>query len=659
MVSELESISPDLETNLDDEFLGDSDTSDFDMLVDEDEESGVAEAVSTQENLDEASTELEEIPVIKETEEISHEILELAGVETTSQPLESVTPKLLDEIDFSSSSIPMLLESIEDSEEVDSSDSENSSLELSDEKDILVEANDNLDLGDRADYDQSLELTDELELVDPLEIIDQLEINDEEASTDELNDLDTGLSLESVEEEAVVGKAVFINEEEEIKDNESVEETLDDSDFDGLTLEEIEESKKGKAVFLPDEGNDTEDESIPTISLEDSLPETNLSLELDDEAKIDGVAEFQIDDPNESLEETSNNENQPSEVATENSLDALETGGLSLEDIEDEKSIFEQEDIPSVDEAVEEEVVRELQLESEIPELTLEDQIPELDASSIEANSDSVPHLEPNMGDQLELVEDFEEFSADEINLDLVEQQLAGEEAETLNENQQEFDIPMLEEAAPNLDFESVKEPESPTLTPCWVVGASLGGPAAVKKFLQSVPKNINACFIIVQHIDEKFLPVLAEILTNNSHFKVEVATGSNQINPGSVYLAPLKGKLIFLQDGSMLVDHSQKWTEPYAPCIDDVISSLARVYKNQSGAIIFSGMGDDGLKGAKEMLALGGKIWAQSVDTCANSSMPEAIIEHQLASVIATPEVLADRFANLFSNEQTNLTLV
>jgi chemotaxis response regulator CheB len=149
-----------------------------------------------------------------------------------------------------------------------------------------------------------------------------------------------------------------------------------------------------------------------------------------------------------------------------------------------------------------------------------------------------------------------------------------------------------------------------------------------------------------VQHIDENFLPVLADILTTNSHFDVKIANGSNQMTPGDVYLAPLKGKMIFLQDGSMLVDHSQKWSEPYSPCIDDVIESLSSIYKEQSGAIIFSGMGQDGLNGAKKMRALGGSIWAQSIDTCANSSMPEAVINSELTELVANPEVLAERLS-------------
>ena len=153
------------------------------------------------------------------------------------------------------------------------------------------------------------------------------------------------------------------------------------------------------------------------------------------------------------------------------------------------------------------------------------------------------------------------------------------------------------------------------------------------------------------RHIDENFLPVLADILTNNSQFEVTIANGSNELKPGKILLAPLKGKIVILQDGSMLVDHSQKWSAPYSPCIDDVIESVSNVYGHLAGTIIFSGMGEDGLNGTKKMRQAGGQVWAQSVDTCANASMPEAIINNELADFVGSPEQLAEQLISVLNS--------
>ena len=724
LVSELESISPELESNLDDEFLLDSETDEFDQLLDSELESEESPSLVIEQ------PEMSDETVSSETEEISSEILELASSESDSAALSTESTTSLDTIDFSESSISMLLESIEESDDV-IENQEATAMEFGEALDIdqAINSTSNDNKTSLSEYDQSLELTDELELVDPLEVIEQLEVVEESESSvsldlalvdDELslelegesqnpedldnslvveNDvsLETGLSLEEVDEEVVTGKAIFIDEQREPEITASESDVVD-IETSGLSLESIDQEAQGKANFLVDDDSAKQEDDIPRVAIEDSLPETDLSLELTDTDQVEGKVEFKIDDPNEDIPTADNVVEELSSIESKDEFEHLDTGGLSLQSLEDETDELDEIDIPKLEQTIDDHVIEELKLEDDIPELGLDDQIPSLeDVVSLESEED-VPTLDllegispdPDLNlpdepraltpdsqsdsmlgfDESNLLDDF---TADDINLELAEQQLAGlapdtDELATATSipqvediaksgdekvevgEQQQFEIPMLEEAAPDVDFESVTEAQSTHLTACWVVGASLGGPAAVKRFLQSIPKDIQASFIIVQHIDEKFLPVLAEILTNNSHFEVKVANGSNQLAPGDVYLAPLKGKLIFLQDGSMLVDHSQKWTEPYAPCIDDVISSLARVYKNQSGAIIFSGMGDDGLRGSKEMLALGGKIWAQSVDTCANSSMPEAIIEQQLASVIAAPEVLASRFANLFS---------
>nr|WP_256435593.1 chemotaxis protein CheB [Aliikangiella sp. G2MR2-5] len=209
----------------------------------------------------------------------------------------------------------------------------------------------------------------------------------------------------------------------------------------------------------------------------------------------------------------------------------------------------------------------------------------------------------------------------------------------------------MLDETASGIEFEVEKTPiVVHEKIPCWVIGASLGGPAAVKRFMQSLPSDIKASFIIAQHIDENFLPVLAEILTNSSDFEVTVANGSNEMSRGKFYIAPLKGKTVFLKDGSMLVDHSQKWSGPYSPCIDDVIESVSHAYGESAGAIIFSGMGQDGVNGARRLREKGGQVWAQSLDTCANPTMPSAIIDSGEVDFIGTPEDLAQNLVTYLS---------
>ncbi len=439
------------------------------------------------------------------------------------------------------------------------------------------------------------------------------------------------------------------------------------SNFESSPSQDLDADNSEIELSLADDGelDLTLDDAEAQLDFETELAPQSEQVEESTESQLSGLELEAIDQPAPAvtgkavfIEEQEQQEEQPQQEESDEL--AYSDGGLTLESIGDEqkpvtgRAQFTIDDEPKDSDANEQACNSDSQEPSAVEEpsaieepLAVEEpseQEQTVNELEISLEPVSNPTGEASVEDEITVTDDAAEFSETLIELD----------DELLEESEPEsFEIPMLDDAATGLDFE---EPVKPTikqteLCPCWVIGASLGGPAAVKRFLQSLPSNINASFIITQHIDENFLPVLAEILTSSSEFEVTVANGSNSMAAGNIYLAPLNGKAIFLQDGSMLVDRSQKWSEPYSPCIDDVIESLSAVYKEKSGAIIFSGMGQDGLNGAKKMKALGGQIWAQSVDTCANPSMPDAVITEGLTDVVASPEMLAEQLANYLAS--------
>ena len=61
------------------------------------------------------------------------------------------------------------------------------------------------------------------------------------------------------------------------------------------------------------------------------------------------------------------------------------------------------------------------------------------------------------------------------------------------------------------------------------------------------------------------------------------------------------------------------------------------------AGAIVFSGMGDDGATGCRSMAEYGGIVWAQDVDSCVISSMPDQARKTNNVTFSANPQKLAD----------------
>jgi chemotaxis response regulator CheB len=461
----------------------------------------------------------------------------------------------------------------------------------------------------------------------------------------DLEGINIDFSLEGDEGPLSQGKADFNIEDDDFLETEIVKQSENDRiqivneklEHSGLSLESEKEAVKDCSNFLTDDVFDKEidpqeefqnDEHSQSSLIATEEKSLGLSLETTEQV-ITGRAVFIDEEDDELVNNSTQEEN--------NSLldEALENVVLSLESDEPitGKALFEIDKIDKiVDLDVAESVGQEVINKSD---LILEDNDVIETLNSPQTISETI-NFDINA-----YAEDVAESSAD-----------AKSNSVSLNPEELSFEIPMLEDAATDIDFQTDDEKSmTSSLTPCWIIGASLGGPAAVKRFMHNIPADINACFIVVQHIDESFLPVLANILTTNSHFEVKVASGRNVLTPGSVFLAPLKGKLTFLRDGSMLVDHSQSWSAPYSPCIDDVIESISTVYTDKCGAIIFSGMGQDGFQGAKKLAAVNGEIWAQSVETCANASMPQAIINAGLAKVVATPEMLAERLVKKLYN--------
>jgi len=159
-----------------------------------------------------------------------------------------------------------------------------------------------------------------------------------------------------------------------------------------------------------------------------------------------------------------------------------------------------------------------------------------------------------------------------------------------------------------------------------WVLGASTGGPNAVKQFLGELPPKLDVGFIYVQHIDKAFNDTLAHVMSRHTHYPASLVKHGDVIMPNTVAIISPEFSTHLLPNGTFSVT-TQGWTGPYSPSIDSVIADVAHSYGERSGAIIFTGMGDDGAASCRMLHQKGGKVWAQTPSSCTSDSMPEAVI--------------------------------
>jgi len=186
-----------------------------------------------------------------------------------------------------------------------------------------------------------------------------------------------------------------------------------------------------------------------------------------------------------------------------------------------------------------------------------------------------------------------------------------------------------------------------------WVLAASTGGPAAVKRFLASLPADLGIAFLYVQHIDANQAITLNRMMTNAGNYPAMMASQGLVLEANSLTLITARNPVELLSNGTLIVHHDQPWKGDYAPSIDQVAANAARVYRERSGLIIFTGMGDDGAASCRIVKQVGGQVWVQRPDDCTSDSMPVSALATGCVGLSGTPEYLAKALGKLVHKQR------
>lgn len=182
-----------------------------------------------------------------------------------------------------------------------------------------------------------------------------------------------------------------------------------------------------------------------------------------------------------------------------------------------------------------------------------------------------------------------------------------------------------------------------------WVLAASTGGPDAVAQFLTGIPDDLESvAFLYVQHIEHQALESLRKIVNRHCGWHVEHTDEARVIREKTVYLVSPRYQIELLEGGVLSPLPEQAWGGRYRPSIDQVIAKVARVYRDRGGAIVFTGMGDDGASSCTMLHHRGGMVWVQAAASCTIDSMPVSVEKKGCVQFSAAPAELARQFVNL-----------
>ncbi|MGL6073261.1 MAG: chemotaxis-specific protein-glutamate methyltransferase CheB [Fimbriiglobus sp.] len=174
------------------------------------------------------------------------------------------------------------------------------------------------------------------------------------------------------------------------------------------------------------------------------------------------------------------------------------------------------------------------------------------------------------------------------------------------------------------------------------VIGASTGGPQALKELLARLPVDFPAAIVVVQHLPPTFTTALAETLNAVSGVTVREARNGDRLKKSTVYIAPGDQHLLVRADERLELSEEPP-LNGYRPAIDITMNSAVDVFGPRVSGVILSGMGDDGLKGMAKIYDAGGLTLAQEASSCVVYGMPRRVIEAGYVECSGTPTELAE----------------
>ncbi len=185
-------------------------------------------------------------------------------------------------------------------------------------------------------------------------------------------------------------------------------------------------------------------------------------------------------------------------------------------------------------------------------------------------------------------------------------------------------------------------------------IGASTGGIHALNLLLRCLKPDFDLPILITQHLPPSFIPVFARQVEMACARPAVIAEEGTEICRGQVAIATGHGHMLVRRRGNQRGDRlvTRTLTEPARsgcmPSVDPMFTSLAEACEGHVLGVVLSGMGRDGLEGAKAIVDAGGTIFAQDPDTSAVWGMPGAVAKAGLCSLVATPEEIGAALAQL-----------
>jgi len=169
-------------------------------------------------------------------------------------------------------------------------------------------------------------------------------------------------------------------------------------------------------------------------------------------------------------------------------------------------------------------------------------------------------------------------------------------------------------------------------------IGVSTGGPAALERLLTGLPEDFPVPVLVVQHMPKLFTSALVARLDRCCAMRVRQAAAGVALFPGTIWIAPGESHMEVRMGAHgvpFLVLEQGEGLHRCTPAVDVLFRSMAEVFGSGSLGLVLTGMGADGVAGARAIVEAGGSVLAQDEASSVVWGMPGRVVAAGLAQAV------------------------
>jgi len=189
------------------------------------------------------------------------------------------------------------------------------------------------------------------------------------------------------------------------------------------------------------------------------------------------------------------------------------------------------------------------------------------------------------------------------------------------------------------------------------LIGSSTGGPQALMSLVGEIGAVIDRFpVLITQHMPPTFTTILAEHLARASHRPAREAVDGEVVKAGHIYLAPGGRHMRVARHGAdvVIVLDNGPPINFCKPAVDPLFTSAIDVWQGATLAVVLTGMGSDGMRGGKDIVAAGGSVIAQDEASSVVWGMPGAAAHAGICAAVLPLGQIAPKLVRLFAGDRS-----